>query len=147
ERTPIPWYDFDHRGASAVYASARDLARYGIYHLGITAQGQRQILTPESRAEMLRPTSRRAEKVGYGVGWQSFDDDYGYRAEGHSGGMPGVATSLRIYPESKAVVVVLINAAEGATAARLASEVAAALMPRYAERLRAAQPEATPPPR
>lgn len=147
DQNPIPWYDFDHRGASAVYASARDLARYGIYHLGITAPGQRQILTTEAREEMLRPTSRRAERVGYGVGWQTFEDDYGYLAQGHSGGMPGVATSLRIYPESKTVVVVLINAAEGNTTARLASEVAAAMMPRYAERLRAARADSTATPR
>jgi len=147
ERNPIPWYDFDHRGASAVYASARDLARYGNYHLGLVAQGQRQILTPETRAAMLRPTSRRFETVGYGVGWQTFEDDYGHLAQGHSGGMPGVATSLRIYPESNVVVVVLINAGEGTTAARLASEVAASLMPRYAERLRAARPDSTTTPR
>ena len=30
---PLPWYDFDHRGASAIYASAHDLLRFGMFHL------------------------------------------------------------------------------------------------------------------
>src|SRR5438132_1926183 len=29
----IPWYDFDHRGASAVYSSAHDLIRFAMFHL------------------------------------------------------------------------------------------------------------------
>ena len=31
--TPIPFYGFDHPGGSAVFASAHDLVRFGIFHL------------------------------------------------------------------------------------------------------------------
>ncbi|MBL8266576.1 serine hydrolase domain-containing protein, partial [Steroidobacter sp.] len=30
--TPVPYYDFDHPGASAVFASAGDVARFGMFH-------------------------------------------------------------------------------------------------------------------
>ncbi len=130
---PISWYDFDHRGASAVYASARDLARFGLFHLGHRIGAP--ILPPAALDTMHRATARRAETVGYGIGWQTFEDDYGYRSHGHSGGMPGVATVLRIYPEADLVVVVLTNAAVNDAASRIAAEAAAAFLPRFKARL------------
>ncbi len=32
---PLPFYDFDHPGASAVFSSAHDLVRFGMFHLKI----------------------------------------------------------------------------------------------------------------
>ncbi|MEO8451153.1 MAG: serine hydrolase domain-containing protein [Gemmatimonadota bacterium] len=133
---PITWYDFDHRGASAVYSSAHDLARFGMFHLGDRLDG-RAVLSPASLAEMHRPTVHRSETVGYGVGWQTFEDDNGAVSLGHSGGMPGVATILRIYPEADAVVVVLLNAGANDVAGRIAARVAAAMLPpQFGETLR-----------
>jgi CubicO group peptidase (beta-lactamase class C family) len=43
-RSVLPFYDFDHRGASAVYSSARDLLRFGMFHLKDRLPGQRKIL-------------------------------------------------------------------------------------------------------
>lgn len=140
---PVPWYDFDHRGASAVYSSARDLARFGMFHLGDRLADQRQILERQALDSMHRITARRAEKVGYGVGWQTFEDDNGYVSLGHSGGMPGVSTVLRIYPEADAVVVVLINSAPGDASNRIAAAVGATMMPRMAERIRNPAPSNT----
>ena len=133
---PIPWYDFDHRGASAVYSSAHDLARFGMFHLGDGLADQRAILDRAALDTMHRATVRRAEHVGYGIGWQTFDADNGYVSLGHSGGMPGVATVFRIYPEADAVVVVLMNGADNDAGNRIAAAVGATLMPRMAERIR-----------
>jgi hypothetical protein len=33
KQRPIPFYAFDHPGGSAVYSSAHDLARFGMFHL------------------------------------------------------------------------------------------------------------------
>ncbi|MGE0552978.1 MAG: serine hydrolase domain-containing protein [Gemmatimonadales bacterium] len=123
---PIPWYDFDHRGASAVYASARDLARYGAYHLG-HGIGE-AVLTTQSIGTLLEPTARRAANVGYGLGWATYDDEIGHPALGHGGGMPGVATQLRIFPETDAVVVVLANAANNGLVSELSRRATAALL-------------------
>ena len=57
--------------------------------------------------------------MGYGIGWQTFEDDNGFVSLGHSGGMPGVATVLRIYPGADAVVVVLMNAGVNDAAGRI----------------------------
>ncbi|GIW51518.1 MAG: hypothetical protein KatS3mg081_0873 [Gemmatimonadales bacterium] len=43
-RRPIPYYDFDHDGGSAVYASAHDLARFALFHLETPLADQRRIL-------------------------------------------------------------------------------------------------------
>ncbi len=148
--TPIPWYDFDHRGASAVYSSAHDLVRFGMFHLGNRLADQKAVLSPASLEQMHRATSRRSEKVGYGIGWQTFEDDYGFTSLGHSGGMPGVATVLRIYPEADAAVVVLTNSGVGEAASRIAAHVAALVLPtRFADRLREVEsrPAETPPSR
>ena len=49
---PLPFFDFDHRGASAIYSSAHDLVRFGMFHLGAHLPGQTQILSDSSLAEM-----------------------------------------------------------------------------------------------
>lgn len=36
---PIPFYEFDHDGASAVWSSAHDLIRFGLFHLGHVPEG------------------------------------------------------------------------------------------------------------
>ena len=66
---PIPFYDFDHPGGSAVYASAHDLVRFGMFHLKNHLAGQKRILKDSSIDEMQRPTARVAALAEYGVGW------------------------------------------------------------------------------
>lgn len=106
----LPFYDFDHRGASAVFASAHDLARFGLFHLGTVLSDQRSILASVARREMQQPTAAQPDGAAYGIGWTIRENRGGYRLISHSGGMPGVTTSLRLVPEAGAVVVVLANA-------------------------------------
>jgi hypothetical protein len=37
---PYPFYDFDHPGGSAVFCSAHDLVRFGMFHLKAHLAGQ-----------------------------------------------------------------------------------------------------------
>ncbi len=109
---PIPPYDFDHPGASAVYSSAHDLVRFGMFHLKDHLADQRAILTDASIDEMHRATVAAEGDLagsGYGVGWFSRDRADGYRVVSHSGGMPGVATILDLVPAEDIAVVVLSN--------------------------------------
>ena len=48
---PIPFYDFDHRGASAVFSSVHDLIRFGMFHLKSHLADQKSILS-DSKALM-----------------------------------------------------------------------------------------------
>ncbi|HEY2839377.1 MAG TPA: serine hydrolase domain-containing protein [Pirellulales bacterium] len=108
---PIPFYDFDHPGGSAVFASAHDLARFGMFHAGSKLANQREILNDEWRKRMQEPTADIEGGRRYGVGWFIQDDKLGRRVVSHSGGMGGVSTLLSIVPEQKVVVVALSNGA------------------------------------
>jgi CubicO group peptidase (beta-lactamase class C family) len=108
---PLPFYDFDHRGASAIFSSAHDLVRFGMFHLKAHLPDQTQILSDASIDQMQTPsaTSNPAVGTGYGVGWFINDSFYGYRTVAHSGSMAGVDTFLRLVPSEKIAVVVLCN--------------------------------------
>ena len=106
---PIPFYDFDHPGASAVYCSAHDLVRFGMFHVGDRQPDQKQILNEDSRKQMQVPSFDKSGGGGYGIGWGVEVDDRGYRRVSHSGGMGGVSTLLMMVPEQHVVVVALVN--------------------------------------
>ena len=54
--------------------------------------------------------------------------------------MPGVATVLNIYPSEHLAVVVLTNASDWCNIGRIALDIAATVLPRYAETRRGRQP-------
>ncbi len=140
---PLPFYDFDHRGASAVYASASDLLRFGLFHLdGEVVTGGP--LLPDGTRKKMRRRHTPDDGSGYGLGWSIREDDYGYLRVEHTGGMPGVSTVLRLYPEEEVVVVVLSNSANPATG-RIADAITGAVLPRFIERMREAAGARNPP--
>jgi CubicO group peptidase (beta-lactamase class C family) len=108
--TPIPFYDFDHPGGSAVYASAHDLVRFGMFHLKAHLSDQKAILKDETIDEMQRATVDMSPNAGYGIGWVTTEYPGGRRRVEHGGGMGGVSTLLRLYPAEKIAIVVLGNA-------------------------------------
>lgn len=136
-RQPLPFYDLGHRGASSVFASARDLARFGMFHLKERLDDGASILTRRSIDEMQRVQTARSADAGYGLGWRIVDGHSAYRRVEHTGGMPGVTTVLSLFPAQRVVIVVLANRRSEAVV-RLADRVAAALMPNYGWQLRRA---------
>ncbi len=132
---PIPFYDFDHRGGSAVFSSAHDLVRFGLFHLGARSREQRQVLSPGSIARMQQIATPGSTVQGYGLGWGIVEDDGGYRRVSHTGGMPGVATVLNLFPSERLAVVVMTNKSDRVVN-RIAEDVAGAVLPRYAAALR-----------
>jgi len=138
---PYPRYGFDHPGASAAFCSAHDLCRFGLFHIGRALPDQKAILTDAARAQM----QAAAEGTGtpaYGIGWR-VHELYGHRAVEHSGGMGGVATLLRMFPDDGLVVVALCNQSDELPF-RVADEVAAALLPTFAQARAAAGPAEPP---
>lgn len=93
-----PRYGTDHPGGSAAYASVEDLLAFGRLHLG-HGPG---LLSDATRIALQRPT------LGYGLGW-GVGERFGRRVVGHTGGMGGVRTALRLVPELDLVVAVLVN--------------------------------------
>lgn len=128
-RKPVAPYDFDHRGASAVYISAHDLVRFGMFHLKDHLKDQRPILTDQRLDEMHRVQTPGDTTGGYGLGW-AINYEQGYRVVSHTGGMPGVSTTLKLFPEEDVAIVVLANG--GAVAPhRAVFHLAGAVLPRY----------------
>jgi CubicO group peptidase (beta-lactamase class C family) len=159
----IPYYDFDHRGGSAVYTSARELLRFGMFHLKTRprdAAGRWAPPLADSTLDRMQRIATPGDSTsGYGLGWFIDQDPSlpsgqapslpsapvpGVRRVRHTGGMPGVATILSLYPSERVAIVVLSNQSS-ALPGRVASEIAAAVLPpSYAQALAARR--AAPPP-
>ncbi len=138
---PLPFYEFDHPGASAIYSSVRDLVRFGTFHLGQLEPQGGAVLSRSSLAEMVRPTAELAEGMGYGVGWGVVELPGSLRTITHNGGMPGVSTELVLLPEVGTVVAALSNS-ESALPNLVVTAVLDALYPgRYRSALGAPPPE------
>ena len=131
----IPFYDFDHDGGSAVWASAHDLVRFGMFHLQERVPDQRRIL-PDSVIDLMQRVWG-TPRANYGLGW-ALSPRFGFERVAHSGGMPGVTTHLALFPTERLAIVVLSNRT-GTPVFRVTDEIAASLVPRYADSLRAEQ--------
>jgi CubicO group peptidase (beta-lactamase class C family) len=130
QQRPIPFYEFDHPGGSALYSSAHDLVRFGMFALKTRVPGGRRILQ-DTTIDLMQTVATPGDPAsGYGLGW-SIGDDMGYRRVSHTGGMPGVTTVLNLFPEASVAIVVLANRG-GAPVFRIAQEIAGVVLPRYA---------------
>lgn len=138
KQRPLPFYDFDHRGGSAVYSSAHDLIRFGMFHMKDRVPGQRPVLRDSTIALMQRAVA----PANYGLGWIVPERD-SQRIVYHSGGMPGVQTVVVLYPAEDVAVVVLMNTVSDV--GKVSREIERVVLPRYAE-ARARADLATPPP-
>ena len=123
----IPFYDFDHRGASAVWTTAHELVRFGMFHLRDHLADEKPILADSTIVGMEQARTPGDTAHGYALGW-GVDDDHGYRRVSHTGGMPGVATRLDLYPSQDLAVVVLGNQANPLPSI-VASEIENVLLP------------------
>jgi CubicO group peptidase (beta-lactamase class C family) len=106
--SPTGPYEFDHPGASAVWSSANDMAKFARMHMrGGEIDGTR-VLSEAAVKAMQAPTGERGRGNASGIGW-FVNTEKGKRCISHSGGMPGVSTLLRIFPDEKVATIVLIN--------------------------------------
>ena len=101
--TPIPFYDFDHPGGSAVFSSAHDLVRFGMFHLKNHLSDQRPIIyrrfDRRDAATDLPRGGRQRIRHRLGVA----DQQEGLAHCVHRGGMAGVSTNLVLLPDQNAV--------------------------------------------
>ena len=109
---PVATYGFDHDGASAVWSSAMDLSKFLRVHLNDgVLDGKRFFKAGSLRGTHVacRYDGSQTNKDQYGLGW--FVEPYlGHVSFAHTGGMPGVSTRIRGFPEDHAGFIVRINA-------------------------------------
>ena len=112
---PIAPYDFDHRGASAILSSARDLVRFGMFHLNKPFDEQERILDERTVARMHEESGAAfADQPGglmidYLLGSFARVDYGGFTLHVATGGMPGATSRLGLVPTEGLVTVVLCN--------------------------------------
>ncbi len=134
-QSPLPFFDFDHRGASAVYSSAHDLVRFGMFHLQDRLAGQRPILSARTIAAMQDEKDSGVPGGIMAMGWASVTNSQ-IRFVTHSGGMFGVGARLTLLPEKNVACVVLANAAstmEGTDLWDVEWEILKAVVPGFSE--------------
>jgi len=114
-KKPIPPYDFDHRGASAVLSSVRDLLRFGMFHSKNPLPDQKAILKNSTidrlHSETYAQLPNLKDQIGFDYLLGSFAGlDYGeYRIEATTGSMPGAVSRLALVPSENIVTAVLTN--------------------------------------
>ncbi len=101
---PVPFYDFDHRGASAVFATATDLLNFAD---ALMSPSDARSIVSSTGASQMWPRSE--EEDSYGLGFSVWNKD-GETIVHHSGGMPGVSARLMFVPRTGVAVVFLMNA-------------------------------------
>lgn len=124
---PIPYYDFDHDGGSAVYASAHDLVKFGMFHLGSKLAEQKAVIGDETRALMTTVQTPPSATSRYGLGWFIAEED-GIRRIWHTGSMPGVTTILNLYPDANVVTVLLLNTSNGGARLQITQALSDAIL-------------------
>jgi CubicO group peptidase (beta-lactamase class C family) len=103
------------RGASGVYSTSRDMARFVAALLGGGRNGDGSILAGDTLATMFAPQFQPDPRLpGMGLGF--FRSEVGgHRVVGHDGRMPGFNAQLLVAPDDGVGVIGLTNGAPGAT--------------------------------
>jgi CubicO group peptidase (beta-lactamase class C family) len=130
----LPFCDFDHQGASAAYASVRDLVRFGMFHSGARLQDQKPILKSETLAAMHRESGSEfldgGRPVKYLLASFAQADYLGYSFQMVTGGMPGAVSRLDVIPSENIVSAVLANS-DSVDLWTLQHEIFSAFLPHF----------------
>lgn len=120
------------------FASAHDLALFAAFHLKAHRPEQRAILSDAAIDSMQLSTvvTDQTNGQGYGLGWWTEANRYGYRSVLAQGGTNLAQARLRLIPSEGVAVAVLINTGAGFGTA-VTDAALAAVLPRYADGLAA----------
>jgi hypothetical protein len=106
-----------------------------MFHLKQHLPDQKAILSAETLDEMHAPTSRQSPLERYGVGWRIYDAIEDHFIIGHTGGMDGVNTLLKMVPSAQVVVAILTNSnGNRDLEEQVVADILSVLLPTYAEK-------------
>jgi CubicO group peptidase (beta-lactamase class C family) len=94
--------------AASVFASAHDMARFGLFHLKTHLADSQQIVSDKHIDEMKNDTVPMGN-AQYGLGWHIRKDLKGRRQVLHGGALAGADAQFTLVPEEGICVVVLAN--------------------------------------
>lgn len=117
-------------GASGIYASAHDLAVFGLFHLKAHRPGQKAILSDSAIETMQNSTVNADENGRYGLGWWVTEDLHGFRSIRGQGGTDDAWAALQLIPSAGVAVVILANTGADFPS-KLSDEILSVLLPSY----------------
>lgn len=119
-------------GGSSAYASAWDLALFGMMHMKVHRAAARQVISDALIDTMQLSVVSAGRNQTYGIGWWVEADRYGYRSLLAQGGTDAAQAWLRLIPAARVAVVVLANKGVGFPSDVVDSAIGA-LLPTYAQ--------------
>lgn len=137
----MPFYMTDHPGSGDVWASAHDMARFLMFHMGIGLPDQREILSREKVMEMQRPVSAPSATIG--ANW-FVSKTGGHTRVWHTGGQPGVTAAVDFFPDQKVGLVLLTNG-RNAPLNEIKNAIIQAVAPELSQALQQTRPNFLPP--
>jgi CubicO group peptidase (beta-lactamase class C family) len=132
----VPFHTCDTPGAGNGYASARDLIRFGMFHLKDHLKDQKLILDDAAIDRMQTERDGAVHPGGggnesYGLGWFFKQTAAGVRTIWHEGGWTGASVMLKLVPSEDLAVAVLMNVYDSEFVNRLADETIRAVLPDF----------------
>lgn len=137
DRKPLPFYYSAEPASAALFSSAHDLARFGVFFLKQRLPGQRAILSDAAIDSMFSDPidtqsapvrAADSNSIGYAFGWMSSNQG-GYHTVGHGGSSSGVNTQFVMIPSANLGMVLLANADGGVSG--LMESVLQTLLPKW----------------
>ena len=132
-------------GASGAYASAHDLALFGMFNLKTRLSSAKAILSDADLEAMQSDTVAAGGSDRYGLGWWVRDDQNGYRTVLAQGGTDDTSASLELVPAEGIAVAVLANKGDPLPSVVI-DAILAEMLPRYRENLERKAQKPEPPP-
>lgn len=106
----LPFYLTATPGSGELYASAHDLARFAMLHLGGKGLDPSAMILDQARLDELhRPETPVAPHFHYGMGWQVYDEPGRAEVLYHGGGQSGVKGEFVLVPSAGVAAIVLSN--------------------------------------
>ncbi|TKR33301.1 beta-lactamase family protein [Luteimonas gilva] len=108
---PLPFYTTATPGSGEMYASAHDLARFAMLHLGGRGLDASAMILDKARLDELHRPETTVAPGGYfyGMGWQVLRQPQRAEVLYHGGGQSGVKAEFVLVPSADAAVIVLSN--------------------------------------
>jgi CubicO group peptidase (beta-lactamase class C family) len=117
---------FDADSYTALYSTAGDLARFGMFHLKEHLANQEPILSDSSIDLLWQYRDSSVEFTTRRLAWD-VQQDYGFETVQHGGGGPGIHNWLYLIPSEKVVIALMSNSWYGSSDRVLEELIAAAI--------------------
>ncbi len=99
----------DSDGYTALYSTAGDLVRFGMFHLKSHLEDQKSILADSSLDMLWLYNEPEVECTTRRLGWD-VQQDWGFETIQHGGGGPGIHNWLYMIPSQNVVIAIMSNA-------------------------------------